>query len=66
MVNETNERAIKSYTKAGFVVEGILRHDRRHHGKFVNSIMMLLLREEWSALSRAKSWQLGEPQGARP
>ena len=56
-VNSDNARAIASYTKAAFVKEGVLRHDRRHRGRFVDTVLMSLLREEWAASPRPKVWQ---------
>lgn len=46
-VFETNPRAIRSYEKAGFVLEG--RHRQAHYldGKFVDVIHMGILRSEW-------------------
>lgn len=43
-----NERAIKSYEKCGFKVEGILRKEIFRDGKYHDEIIMGLLREEWN------------------
>ena len=42
-----NRRAIRSYEKAGFVVEGLARHDCRRDGQYWDSVYMGILREEW-------------------
>ncbi len=47
-----NERARRSYEKAGFVHEGTLRHDRYEGGRFTSGHIMSLLRDEWLALPR--------------
>jgi len=46
-VYEDNVRARKSYEKVGFVVEGRLRQDRFHAGRFHDTLVMGLLRSEW-------------------
>jgi len=43
-----NERAIKSYKKCGFVVEGTFRKEIFKNGAYHDEIRMGLLREEWS------------------
>jgi len=55
-----NDRARAAYAKAGFTVEGRLRHVFFQDGEFVDEIRMSMLREEWAALPRAKSWELAE------
>jgi len=45
---EDNGRAIRSYEKVGFVREGLKRQDRMVDGKFGNTLMMSILREEWT------------------
>jgi len=46
-VYEDNPRALRSYEKVGFVVEGRLRHDRYKAGRYYDTLIMGLLREEW-------------------
>ena len=58
-----NMRAQRSYEKAGFRLEGTLRHGHFADGEFLDVLRMALLRDEWLALERPKSWQLAE-QGA--
>ncbi|OQY09032.1 MAG: GNAT family N-acetyltransferase [Marinitoga sp. 4572_148] len=42
-----NKRAIKSYEKVGFKVEGVLREQIFREGKYHDEIIMGLLRREW-------------------
>jgi len=49
-----NPRAQRTYLKAGFVKEGVMRHARRYRGAFTDSILMSQLREEWAASPRPK------------
>lgn len=53
-----NRRAQRSYQKAGFVVEGTLRSAHFADGDFHDVIRMALLRDEWLALPRRRSWDL--------
>jgi RimJ/RimL family protein N-acetyltransferase len=48
-----NERAIHSYEKAGFRVEGRLRDAITRDGRFWDEIQMGVLREEWLAVRGA-------------
>lgn len=45
-VDEHNGRALRSYEKLGFQREGLLRQDRYYDGRYVNTVVMALLREE--------------------
>lgn len=45
----SNQRAIKLYKSLGFQTEGILRQGQYKDGKYVDLIMMSLLREEYAA-----------------
>ncbi len=42
-----NERAIKSYKKVGFKIEGTLRSQIFRDGKYHDEIIMGILKEEW-------------------
>jgi RimJ/RimL family protein N-acetyltransferase len=53
-----NVRAQSTYRKAGFTVEGRLRHVWFQDGAHLDDIRMAMLRDEWSALPRPKSWEL--------
>jgi RimJ/RimL family protein N-acetyltransferase len=53
-----NTRAVRSYEKAGFVLEGTQRHALFAEGEFVDVHVMSLLRDEWRAQVRPKSWDV--------
>ena len=46
-VNEGNQRAIRVYEKAGFTREGVMRQDRFIDGRYQDTILMSVLREEY-------------------
>ncbi|GAP22392.1 GNAT family N-acetyltransferase [Leptolinea tardivitalis] len=46
-VFSTNERAIKAYHAVGFVEEGRLREDIFKNGRYIDTIIMSVLRSEW-------------------
>jgi RimJ/RimL family protein N-acetyltransferase len=46
-VYETNPRAIRAYQKAGFKEEGRLREGHYFNGKYIDIIVMSVLRSEW-------------------
>jgi diamine N-acetyltransferase len=48
-VFESNQRAIKAYERVGFQVEGRLREDRFHQGRFEDTLIMGILRDEWKS-----------------
>jgi RimJ/RimL family protein N-acetyltransferase len=52
-----NLRAQRSYEKAGFRVEGTLRHGHFANGRYLDVIRMALLREEWLSREGQKSWE---------
>ncbi len=49
MTDEENVRGRRCYEKCGFIEEGLLREHRLIDGKFGNTIMMSVLRDEWLA-----------------
>lgn len=51
-----NTRAQAAYAKAGFVREGIFRHAFHQDGRWSDDVRMALLREDWAALPRKRSW----------
>ncbi|MDQ3733660.1 MAG: GNAT family N-acetyltransferase [Actinomycetota bacterium] len=53
-----NERAQAAYAKAGFTQEGRFRHAFYQDGRWTDDLRMALLREEWEALTRPRSWDL--------
>jgi len=52
-----NERAKRSYEKSGFVLEGKIRGNQIRRGKVLDSFMMSMLRSDWEALDRKRSWE---------
>ena len=46
-VYETNQRAVRSYEKTGFSIEGRLRQARYLNGRYVDVIIMSILKDEW-------------------
>ena len=44
---EFNVRAVRTYEKAGFVQEGVLRQEHYAEGSYHNVILMGILREDW-------------------
>ena len=57
-----NERAIRAYQKAGFRLDGVLRHNDFLRGEYVDTQMMSILEDEWP---EAKARWLGENEGSR-
>jgi len=51
---EYNDRAIKSYTKVGFVEEGRRRQFMYFKGKYYDAILMGILAEEWNEKKNKK------------
>lgn len=47
-VYETNDRGIRCYEKAGFVHEGRLRQAIFREGRYIDLLVMSVLRSEWS------------------
>lgn len=50
-VDEDNFQARKSYEKAGFVCEGLMRNDRLRQGKFIHRYRYSMLREEYESIN---------------
>ena len=48
-VYENNARAVRSYEKAGFVLEGRQRQAVYKHGKYEDVLFMSVLRSEWDS-----------------
>jgi RimJ/RimL family protein N-acetyltransferase len=46
-VYENNERGIRAYEKVGFKKEGVLRQAYFNQGRYWNTLVMAILREEW-------------------
>lgn len=47
-VYETNPNGVHCYEKAGFTHEGRLREARFHEGRYIDMLMMSILKSEWS------------------
>lgn len=56
-VLETNEPAIRLYEKAGFVREGVKRQSNYKSGRYVNMIMMGLLRNDMMCAEQISAQQ---------
>ena len=46
-VYETNPNGVRCYEKAGFKHEGRLREARYHEGRYIDMLMMSILKSEW-------------------
>jgi RimJ/RimL family protein N-acetyltransferase len=55
-VYDFNKRARRSYDKCGFTLEGVERRAIFKNGRYVDVELMSILRDEWAALPRKKSW----------
>jgi len=55
-VFDYNPRAVRSYEKAGFLREALLRHDRFHRGVHHDTHLMAIVRPDWEAEDRKRSW----------
>ena len=55
-VYDFNTRARRSYEKVGFSLEGTKRHALFKHGRYVDVLLMSILRDEWAARDRKRSW----------
>jgi RimJ/RimL family protein N-acetyltransferase len=55
-VFDYNERARRSYEKAGFQTDATLRHARFHRGTHHDVHLMSILRADWLALERRRAW----------
>jgi RimJ/RimL family protein N-acetyltransferase len=53
-----NDRARRSYEKCGFVLEGTARQAVFRDGRRHDVQLMGILRDEWAALERPRSWDL--------
>ncbi|MFL5726468.1 MAG: GNAT family N-acetyltransferase [Chloroflexota bacterium] len=60
VTDSVNERAQHMYRKAGIVEEGRLRRAFYQDGIFQDDVRMAILRADWQALSRKRSWEYAE------
>ena len=61
-VNDDNVRGKRSYEKCGFKLEGTQRHAMYRDGQYRDIDLMSILRDEWSALTRRRSWEFTEAE----
>jgi RimJ/RimL family protein N-acetyltransferase len=59
-VFDYNARAMRSYEKSGFQTDAVLRRARFHRGAHHDVHLMSILRDDWLALPRKRSWELTE------
>ena len=57
-VFDYNPRAMRSYEKAGFKDDALLRRSRFHRGEHHDVHLMSIIRDDWLALPRKRSWDL--------
>ncbi len=55
-VFDYNPRAIRSYEKAGFRTDVVMRRARFHRGAHHDVFQMSILRADWAALPRSRAW----------
>ena len=55
-VFDYNARAQRSYEKAGFQTDAILRRSRFHRGEHHDVHLMSILRGDWLAMDRRRAW----------
>lgn len=60
-VYDYNQRARRSYEKCGFKVEGTQRHAVYRDGRYIDVLLMAILRDEWLAIDRKRSWDYRPP-----
>jgi ribosomal protein S18 acetylase RimI-like enzyme len=51
-----NTRSQRAFEKAGFRRDGVIRHLARVNGAWIDGVLMSILREEWQADDRKRSW----------
>ena len=56
-VYDFNPRGRRSYEKCGFMLEGTLRGAIYRQGRFHDVHLMAILRDEWAAQDRRRSWE---------
>jgi len=59
-VYDYNERGRRSYEKCGFVLEGTQRRAVYKGGRFHDVQLMAILRDEWAAIERPRSWDYAD------
>ncbi|MDT9688945.1 GNAT family protein [Streptomyces sp. P9(2023)] len=61
VTHTTNSAALGVLARAGFVQEGVRRSACLHRGRRYDVAVLALLRDEWQALTRPRSWDLSAP-----
>jgi RimJ/RimL family protein N-acetyltransferase len=62
-VFDYNQRAMRSYEKAGFQTDAILRRHRFHRGDHHDVHLMSILRGDWLAMDRRRAWDPPSAEG---
>ena len=57
-VFDFNARAMRVYERVGFTLEGTEREAYYRHGRYHDMHLMGILRDEWAAQDRARTWEL--------
>jgi len=52
----SNTRSQRAFEKAAFRKDGVVRHISRVNGTWIDAVLMSILREEWEADDRPRSW----------
>jgi RimJ/RimL family protein N-acetyltransferase len=55
---QDNEPAHRAFQRTGFVEEGTVRGHYLRNGRRLDSVQMSILRPDWDALDRPRSWEL--------
>jgi RimJ/RimL family protein N-acetyltransferase len=61
-----NELGKRAYLKAGFRLEGTARSATFNRGKFHDTTLMGVIREDWDKLKRKRSWDYSEADRPKP
>ena len=60
LVFDSNARAIHVYERVGFRHEGTKREAYFRHGRYHDMLAMAILRSDWEAQERSRTWELDE------
>jgi RimJ/RimL family protein N-acetyltransferase len=55
----SNHRALRSYEKCGFSREGVVRQYRFKDGRYLDSVLMSMLQQDWAPRKEAESSEEG-------
>jgi RimJ/RimL family protein N-acetyltransferase len=61
-----NPSAEAAYVKCGFKKEGVLRHAAYSRGKFIDTVAMSILLDDWQKLKRKRSWDYSKADRPKP